>query len=176
LPQTGPPEAQEQRIVRPTGPSFYPIALVTQTFEIIGRFDHESPCNKLLYAPLAKPLTYREQQCYRVEYEGDESALKAFVEKVLLDPISQELRVGGTPAWPAASFVLEYGMKGAALDLEKETILGYLRTQPDLGFTVSKLTLRRRIYVFGAGAEPAPFVRDVVNPAIHTHEVLSAAA
>ena len=38
-----------------------------------------------------------------------------------------------------------------------------------------KLTLRKRVYVFGEGADPAPFVRDVVNPAIHTHEVLKAA-
>jgi hypothetical protein len=29
--------------------------------------------------------------------------------------------------------------------------------------------------VFGDGAQPALFVRDIVNPAIHTHEVLKAA-
>jgi hypothetical protein len=35
----------------------------------------------------------------------------------LIDPISQEARTGGQPAFEKASFVLEYGMKGAALDL-----------------------------------------------------------
>ena len=145
-----------------------------QTFEITGKFDRESSCNKLLYAPLDKPLTYREQQCYRIDYEGDDAALTAFVQSVLLDPISQDLHIGGALSWPKAAFVLEYGMKSAALDLEKETILGYYRTLADPGFSFTKLTLRKRIYVFGKGADPAPFVRDVVNPAIHTHQVLGA--
>ena len=112
---------------------------------------------------------------YKIEFEGDEAALKAFVEKVLIDPISQEARVGGQPAFEKASFVLEYGMKGAALDLEKEMILNYYRSTPNPGFEIQKLTLRTRIYVFGEGAEPSQFVRDIVNPAIHTHEVLKAA-
>ena len=143
-----------------------------QTFEITGKFDSESSCNKLLYAPLAQPLTYREQQCYRIDYEGDAAALTAFVQRVLLDPISQDLHSGGALLWPQAAFVLEYGMKNAALDLEKETILGYYRTLAEPGFSITRLTLRKRIYVFGQGADPAPFVRDVVNPAIHTHELL----
>jgi hypothetical protein len=145
---------------------------VQQTFEITSKFDSESSCNKLLYAPLDKPLTCREQQCYRFEYEGDEAALLAFVNRVLVDPISQELHTGGALLWPKAAFVLEYGMKGAALDLEKEMILNYYRAEHAPGFTITKLTLRKRVYVFGEGADPLPFIRDVVNPAIHTHEVL----
>ena len=66
-------------------------------------------------------------------------------------------------------------MKGGALDLEKEMILNYFRTLKNPAFNIDKLTLRKRVYVFGEGADPAPFVRDVVNPAIHTHEVLKAA-
>ena len=77
-----------------------------------------------------------------------------------------------TPAFDKAAFVLEYGMKGAALDLEKEMILTYYRTLDKPAFSLTKLTLRKRIYVFGEGADPAQFVRDVVNPAIHTHEVM----
>ncbi len=148
---------------------------VTQIFEILGKFDTESDCHKLLYAPHPLPLKYREGRVYKIEFDGDESALKAFVDKVLIDPISQEARVGGQPAFEKAAFVLEYGMKGAALDLEKEMILNYYRSTPNAGFELKKLTLRTRIYVFGEGAEPAQFVRDIVNPAIHTHEVLKAA-
>jgi hypothetical protein len=60
--------------------------------------------------------------------------------------------------------------------LEKEMILNYFRSMSSPGFEITRLTLRTRIYVFGEGAEPAQFVRDIVNPAIHTHEVLKAAA
>ena len=149
---------------------------MTQIFEILGKFDTESDCHKLLYAPHPLPLTYREGRVYKVEFEGDEAALKAFVQRVLIDPISQEARTGGAPAFDKAAFVLEYGMKAAALDLEKEMILNYYRSTPNPGFEITKLVLRTRIYVFGEGAEPASFVRDIVNPAIHTHEVLKAAA
>lgn len=142
------------------------------TFEILGKLDTESDCQKLLYAPLSKPLTYRETQCYRVEFDGDAAAAVGFVKRVLLDPISQEMRDDGKPAFPKAAFVLEYGMKGGALDLEKETILGYYRALETPGFELKKLTLRKRIYVFGDGADPAPFIRDVCNPAIHTWDVI----
>lgn len=151
-----------------------PFHPVTQVFEILGKFDTESDCHKLLYAPHPLPLKYREGRVYKIEFEGDETALNAFVQRVLIDSISQEARTGGQPAFEKASFVLEYGMKGAALDLEKEMILNYYRSTPNPGFELKKLTLRTRIYVFGQGAEPEQFVRDIVNPAIHTHEVLAA--
>jgi hypothetical protein len=148
---------------------------VTQSFEILGKFDREGDCHKLLYAPLAQALTYRESTVYKVDFEGDDGALKAFVGKVLLDPISQALRDGATPAFDKAAFVLEYGMKGGALDLEKEMILSYYRSLQEPGFDLKKLVLRKRIYVFGEGATSAPFVRDICNPAIHTWEVKQAA-
>ena len=148
---------------------------MTHIFEITGKFDTESDCHKLLYNPITLPLKYRETQAYKVDFEGDAAALKAFVEKVLVDPISQDLHEGGELVFKGTAFVLEYGMKSAALDLEKEMILNYYRTLTTPGFTLTKLTLRKRIYVFGEGAEPTQFVRDVVNPAIHTHEVLRAA-
>ncbi len=143
----------------------------TRSFEITGLFDQESDCHKLLYAPVSHPWTYRESVVYQATYEGDEAALEAFVRRVLLDPISQELRDGADNAFPQAAFVLEYGMKGGALDLEKETILAYYRALMEPGFTLVKLVLRRRVYVFGPGADSAPFVQDVCNPAIHTWEV-----
>jgi hypothetical protein len=144
-------------------------------YEVSGQFESASSAQKLLYAPLAQALTYRESQCYKIEYEGDEEALRAFVKRVLQDPISQNLEEGGKPLWADAAFILEYGMKTAALDLEKETILQYHEALVEPGFTIQKLTLRRRIYVFGQGAESAPFVRDVVNPAIHSSKVYTPA-
>jgi hypothetical protein len=144
-------------------------------YEVTRKFESPSSAQKLLYAPLPQALTYRESQCYKIDYEGDEEALRAFVKRVLLDPISQNLAEGGRPQWTDAAFILEYGMKTAALDLEKETILQYYEALAEPGFSIQKLTLRRRIYVFGEGAESAPFVRDVVNPAIHSNRVYTPA-
>lgn len=145
---------------------------LTQNFEIIGKLDSESDCQKLLYAPPKTPLKYRETQCYRIDFDGNAGALEDFVRHVLLDPISQELRNDGKPAFPHCAFALEYGMKGGALDLEKEAILSYYRSLKNPGFNLKKLILRKRIYIFGDGADPEPFVHDVCNPAIHTWEVL----
>ncbi len=149
---------------------------MTQTFEIIGKFDRESDCQHLLYAPLSGKYTFRKTQLYSIEFEGSEDALKAFVNEVLQDPISQEVRAGSTLAFEHPAFTLEYGMKGSALDLEKEMILSYYRALSNPGFELKKLTLRTRIYVFGEGAPSAPFVRDICNPAIHTWELHTQAA
>lgn len=148
---------------------------MTRLFEILGKFDHESDCQKLLYAPLPQKLTYRETTVYKVDFEGDAAALEAFVGQVLQDPISQTLRDGETLAFDKASFTLEYGMKGGALDLEKEMILNYYRALENPAFQITKLTLRKRVYVFGDKADSKPFVRDICNPAIHTWEVKQAA-
>jgi hypothetical protein len=148
---------------------------LTKTYEIAGRFETEGNAQSLLYAPPPRPLTFRKTMRYVFDYEGSEAALDAFVSKVLVDPISQEEHHDGAPLWPNPAFILDYGMKGGALDLEKEMILNYYRTLEALAFTLKKLTLKTRLYVFGEGAEPRVFVRDIVNPAIHTHEVLQAA-
>lgn len=148
---------------------------MTKTYEIAGRFETEGNAQSLLYVPPSRPLTFRKTMRYLFDYEGSEAALDAFVSTALVDPISQEEHHDGAPLWAKSEFILDYGMKGGALDLEKEAILGYYRTLKEPAFTLKKLTLKTRIYVFGEGAEPALFVRDIVNPAIHTHEVLKAA-
>ena len=144
---------------------------MTKTYEIAGRFEAEGNAQSLLYAPPPRPLTFRKTMRYVFDFEGGEPALDAFVSRVLVDAISQEEHHDGAPLWPQAAFILDYGMKGGALDLEKEAVLNYYRTVKEPGFDLKKLTLKTRIYVFGDGADPAPFVRDIVNPAIHTHEV-----
>jgi hypothetical protein len=148
---------------------------LTKTYEIAGRFETEGNAQSLLYAPPPRPLTFRKTMRYVFDYDGSEEALDAFVSTVLVDAISQEEHHDGAPLWPNAAFILDYGMKGGALDLEKEMILNYYRTLKEPGFTLRKLNLKTRVYVFGEGAEPSLFVRDIVNPAIHTHEVLKAA-
>ena len=148
---------------------------MTKTYEIAGKFETEGNAQSLLYAPPRHPLTFRKTTRYFFDYEGSETELDTFVSTVLVDPISQEEHHDGAPLWPNAAFILDYGMKGGALDLEKEQILSYYRTLKNPGFTIYQLTLKTRLYVFGEGAEPAQFVRDIVNPAIHTHDVLKAA-
>ncbi|MBP7951194.1 MAG: hypothetical protein KA004_16200 [Verrucomicrobiales bacterium] len=147
--------------------------------EVVSRFDHAGDANRLLYAPLAAGLTSRETRCYLVEFDGAEAACRRFLQRVLADETSHALHIGETPALDGFSFLLDFGMKPGALDLEKETILGYFRglEQPD--FTLKTLKIQRRIYVFGAEAAEIPaiaerFVKDIVNPAIHHHSVVAA--
>jgi hypothetical protein len=148
--------------------------------EVIPVFAHSGDASRLLYTPLARPLTVRETRRYTVEYDGDEAALTAFLAKVLADPVSHELRTGGGPAFPGSSFTLDYGMKGGALDLEKETILAHHRGDEGAGFTIQNLRIQQRLYIFDADNHPDTpqladrFVRDIVNPAIHTWKVTAA--
>ena len=150
--------------------------------EVVGLLDSRSDCSKLLYAPLSEPLTFRQTRRYDLEYSGTEDAAKAFVEKVLFDQVSERLHFGGGAALEGARFVLDYGMKPGALDLEKETVMRYYRETAEAGnaggLEIHDLKITHRIYVFSADddatAEPDRFIKDVCNPAIHTWSVTNA--
>ena len=150
--------------------------------EVIGRFDRAGDANALLYTPLAAKLTARHTRRYTVEFTGDEAALVAFLTKVLADPVSHELRTGSAPALGGSAFFLDYGMKTGALDHEKETILAHHHSTAALtgsapAFMITSLKINHRVYLFGeagAAAHADRFVRDIVNPAIHTWQVTAA--
>ncbi|MCC6882509.1 MAG: hypothetical protein WBE58_14310 [Verrucomicrobiales bacterium] len=145
------------------------------TYEIIDRFQEAGPADRLLYAPLAGNLTCRQTRLYHFGFEGDPDAVETFVRRTLLDGISQELHHGEEPALTGFRFLIDYGMKTQALDLEKETIKACHAGLGDAGFSLTQLTLRTRVYVFGEGAaDPAVFVRDICNPAIHSWSVVAA--
>ena len=142
-------------------------------YEITGKFEEAADCNSLLYAPLAQPLSYRRSRSYEFEFSGSEEGLRSFVQSCLLDEISQQLHNGDEP-WSDQNFVLEFGMRPGALDLEKEAIMTYYESLTDPGFQIEKLAIRDRIYVFGDAADGVSeqFVRDIVNTAIHTYQIL----
>lgn len=144
------------------------------TYEITSKFEAEGDAQSLLYAPPATPVRFRKTMRYAFDYEGDSAALDAFVHEVLVDRISQEAHQDAAPLFNGTTFILDYGMKGAALDLEKEAILNYYRSLSNPSFKINKLTLRTRLYVFGEGADPEIFVRDIVNPAIQNSEFIKA--
>jgi hypothetical protein len=145
--------------------------------EVVGRFDHQRDANTLVYAPLPSPCQARSTRRYTLEYEGSESAARAFVERTLVEPTSQQVSFGAAPALPATTYILDYGFKPGALDLEKETITNYFRMLPSPEFKLLKLTITQRWYIDTAGAAiPAErFVKDIVNPAVHRHQVTTAA-
>lgn len=149
--------------------------------EVTGLFDHDGDASHLLYTPLPRALRSRQTRRYTVEYTGDTAALTAFLQKVLADPVSHTLHTGEAPALPGSSFHLDYGMKAGALDLEKETILAHHRSEP-APFEIRSLRIHHRVYIFDPENQPDTaqfadrFVRDLVNPAIHTHKVTVAAA
>ena len=152
------------------------------TAEVVGLLDSPADCSKLLYAPLAEPLTFRQTRRYSLEYSGAESTAKSFVEKVLFDPVSERLHFGDDAALEGARFALDYGMKPGALDLEMETVMRYYRetreTGTAAGLEIEDLKITHRIYVFSANeraaADPGTFIKDVCNPAIHTWSVTDA--
>lgn len=143
------------------------------SYEIIDRYIDAGDASALLYAPLSEPLTFRKTRRYEFNVDGDAAAVEAFVRHTLLDEVSQELHVGDGPALDGARFVLDYGMKPGALDLEKETIVKFFRGLESSAFSLNSLTIRQRVYVFGEGAaDPKRFIRDICNPAIQNWTVI----
>ncbi len=146
-------------------------------FEISDRFIEAADANELLYEPLDGCLTFRRTRRYEVEFEGEKSKLEAFIRKTLLDEISQDFHEGEDPALNDFVFILEYGMKPGALDLEKEAILSYYRGIEDPGFELKDLKIRQQLYVFGSGAGSSDrFIRDICNGAIHNWNVIHGAS
>lgn len=142
-------------------------------FEISDRFIEAADANELLYEPLGSGVTTRRTRRYEVEFEGGKTALDAFIRKTLFDEISQDFREGDEAALEGFSFVVEYGMKPGALDLEKEAILTYYRGITDPGFELKDLKIRQRLYVFDAEAKDSDrFIRDICNGAIHNWNVI----
>lgn len=141
-------------------------------YEITGKFEEPADCNDLLYAPLEGALTFRQSRSYEFDFGGAADRLTEFVRQCLLDEISQELSTGNEP-WSDYAFVLDYGMKPGALDLEKEAVFNYYRSLENPGFELENLAIRHRIYVFGKASEQVvqQFERDIVNRAIHTWKI-----
>ncbi len=148
--------------------------MATLTFEVFSRFQQATDANKLLYTPIADKLTCNHTRLYTVECEGDVTAAADYMRRVLVDPISQKVEEGGTPALEGELFCISYGIKKGALDLEKEAILTNYRGRKGLLFTLTALTITQKIYIFGEGdadALAARFCNDVCNPAIHTWSI-----
>jgi hypothetical protein len=148
-----------------------------EIYEISDRFIPDADANALLYEPLDGGLRFRRTRRYGLFGSGETGAMERFVRTTLFDEISQDLHVGETPALSGAAFILEYGMKPSALDLEKEAIVRHYRGLIDPGFNLEDLVIRQRIYLFGAAEAKAPverFVRDICNPAVHHWQVISA--
>ena len=148
--------------------------MATLTFEVLSRFQTAADANKLLYAPVADKLTYNHTRLYTVECSGDESAARAYLRGVLVDPISQNVEESGQPALTGELLCISYGIKKGALDLEKEAIMTNYAGRQGLSFTLRALTITQNIYIFGEGDKAAlaeRFCKDVCNPAIHTWSV-----
>jgi len=142
-------------------------------FEIVDRYLEAGDCSALLYAPLEKPLTYRQTRRYTLDFEGDESAASAFVSKTLLDEVAQDLHQGEGAALSDYRFAIDYGMKPGALDLEKEAVVSYYEHLDDPDFQLNDFKIEQRVYVFGdEGADSDLFVKDICNRAIHTWSVM----
>ncbi len=143
-------------------------------FEISDRYIEPAPANSLLYEPVADGLTFRHTRRYEFDFDGSEIALTGFVRDTLYDDVSQAFHKGDDAALSGFVFALDYGMKPGALDLEKETVLEYYRGISDPEFSIEKLEIRQRIYVFGETERDLSkrFIRDICNGAVHNWKVI----
>lgn len=147
--------------------------------EIEDQFDRRESGAALLYAPSNDGVTFRRTRLYVLDVEGDTAAATTWMERVVLDQVSQKLHVldADGVALGDASVLLEYGMKPGALDHEREILLDEFAKEhaEELGFKINDVRVRTRIYLFAKRGEvdTTPYVRDVVNPAVHSHELIS---
>ncbi|MFY7817604.1 MAG: hypothetical protein ACOVRB_04485 [Akkermansiaceae bacterium] len=142
--------------------------------EVIRQGQHASDADALLYTPMKVGLTMKHSRTYRFDFEGDEAALRAFARAVLVDEVSQEISDGTDPVVKDALFHLDYSMKPGALDLEKEAIMNYYRSRNGDTFVLKQLHISQRVYIFGEGdavALSTRFIKDIVNPAVHKHQL-----
>jgi hypothetical protein len=145
-------------------------------YEVIRKNQHAGDADAMLYTPLKAGLTMKHSRIYHFDFEGDSAALMEFARAVLVDEVSQEMNVDSTPAVQGALFYIDYSMKPGALDLEKEAIMNYNRGRSGDAFVLQQLHIAQRIYIFGSGdveTLSARFVKDIVNPAIHKHQVIA---
>ncbi len=149
--------------------------MATITLEVLSRFQAPEDANKLLYTPLSShQLTSRHSRLYTVEVEGDEAAARSYLHSVLVDEISQQVEENGEAALTGELFSISYGIKAGALDLEKEAILTNYRGRTGLAFSIEKLSIAQKVYIFGEAAADdaemlsAKFARNICNPAVHT--------
>ena len=82
--------------------------------EVTGRYDHAGDANALVYSPLPTPHTYHATRRYTLEIEGSEQAARDFVQKTLVEEVSQQVHFGASPALSGHSFILDYGFKPGA--------------------------------------------------------------
>lgn len=148
--------------------------MAVHTFEISGRFGGAGDADHLLYTPTGRGWTFRRSRGYRLETAGPREAVEQFVRELLLDPVSQELHGDGDSPWDGWQVRLDIGMKANVLDHEREAIRGCHARMPEPGFDLEALQIIHHHYLFGDGVDAAPFVRDLVNPAIHFHEIIHA--
>ncbi|QQL44129.1 hypothetical protein [Sulfuriroseicoccus oceanibius] len=147
--------------------------------EIEDQFDRRESGAALLYAPSNDGVTFRRTRLYVLEVGGDTAAATTWMERVVLDQVSQKLHVleADGVALSDADVVLEYGMKPGALDHEREILLDEFAKEhaEELGFQITDVRVRSRIYLYAkdGDVDTAPYVRDVVNPAVHSHELIS---
>jgi hypothetical protein len=147
---------------------------MTYECEVIRKGQHASDADALLYTPMKAGLTMKHSRTYRFEFAGVEQALRDFARAVLVDEVSQEISNGTQPIVKDALFHLDYSMKPGALDLEKEAIMNYYRGRKGDAFELKQLHISQRVYIFGEGdaaAIAARFIKDIVNPAVHKHQL-----
>ena len=146
--------------------------------EILNHFAPPRASGGVLLCPHEKADgLVQASRVYEIELAGDDgtksSAIARFVEKVLVDQVSESYTINQPPMVSDFAFYLERSLKKSLLNLEREAILDVVQGMTDLGFDLQHLAIKERFYVLGDPEAlcAEPFVQDMVNPVIHEWRV-----
>ncbi|NKB23458.1 MAG: hypothetical protein GKR87_03580 [Kiritimatiellae bacterium] len=145
------------------------------SIEIRNRFIQKQKTNTLLYTPLKSRGAYEQTRRYTINYSGNKKALKNFVREVLVDEVSEVVSSSLSPAMQNFQFYIDVSLKPGTLNLEKEYILNYYQQLQAPDFELQECTIAQRTYIKSESESgdllPEPFIRDMVNPVIHTWNI-----
>ncbi|MFB6344436.1 MAG: hypothetical protein ABEK50_01500 [bacterium] len=152
--------------------------MVTQSIEVIDRFDDPRPAREYVYSPVPEDCEIRETRVYKIEGTSSRDELSAFVEDVLVDDVSQRwslLESGQQGGLEDYDTVVDCALKENVLDLEEEYLIDYCENHlEEIDVDLDDITIVTRYYLRTDGRNGDvvdTVIRDLVNPVIHEWSV-----
>lgn len=146
-------------------------------FELVNRHQPWRDARGLRYAPDSDGCQYRLTRQYRIAFDGDPDAVRAFVREVLQDEVSDSLCENQAAALEPYRYIVDITLRPGCLDLEKEAVRRAIQDRNDSAWSLQELDVAHRVYLRGEQTIDADsYVRDMVNPVIHTWRLHDRAA
>ncbi|MEW5692876.1 MAG: hypothetical protein AB1765_06235 [Candidatus Hydrogenedentota bacterium] len=141
--------------------------------EIINRFSSPKDLQEIIYDRTVTGYSYAKTKVYVIEYEGEESLIKKFVEMVFADKVVDNKEYNGKPFYSDAIYIIDVELKPGVLDLEKEYAFRYKDILSNEGLVIKDLKISQRYYLFGKHSERVKevFIKSgPINSVIHSYK------